>query len=73
MALELYLGVNTGGVSGGSEPLLIEHRPVVEPPQDEPAASLLEPLLDLARNVRGPRRADQSGLHNSMPSAKRSA
>ena len=73
MALELHHGLNTGGVPGGSEPLLIEHRPVVEPPQDEPAASLVAPPLDLERDVRRPRRADQRRLHSRMPSAKSSA
>jgi hypothetical protein len=73
VALELDLGLKAGGVAGCPEALLVEHRSIVKPPQDERGASRSAPLLDLARHIRRPAGSDECASHSSKPSANSSA
>jgi hypothetical protein len=73
MALELDLGLKTGGVSGCSEALLVEHRSVVEAKQDEPGAASPAPSLNLTCHLRRPAGGDERARHSSKPSANSSA
>jgi hypothetical protein len=73
MALELDLGLKTCGVASCPEALLVEHRAIVKPSQDEPGASRLALSLDLARHVGRPARRDEGDRQSSRPSANSSA
>jgi len=73
LAFELDVRLKAGRVTSRAKPLLIEHRAIIEPAQDEVVATRPAQALNITRDVLGPAQGHVSGFHSSKPNVKSKA